>query len=210
MCGILGARIIATKNELIFCTRLMEELVIRGTHSYGICFNHKNKYTTIKSLLPKFYKFLNKFDMINENGFIFHNRYSTSGDWNFMENNQPITVNNIGSIAMNGVLSMATKEEYEKKYNVKCESDNDAEIFLRKIEQGIEIEEFLIQEKECSFAGIFLMGDEIFGIRNNKRPLYYYESNNGKYITSTLDTIRRAGGNWRNSKMIKPFERCYI
>ena len=110
----------------------MKELSIRGLHYFGICYYDNNKYKVIKSFNKEFERFIKIFEMSDSNKFIFHNRYSTSGDWIDENNNQPIALDNIGAIAMNGVLSMSTKKEYEKKYGVKCKCDNDSEIFLRR------------------------------------------------------------------------------
>lgn len=210
MCGILGANVEKTKEELEFCKKLMKELCIRGLHSFGICMFDNNRYKLCKTLNKQFNNYIEEFKNSDTNKFIFHNRYSTSGDFKEIANNQPILVPKVGSLAFNGVLTMMTKKEFENYYNVNCLSYNDGEIFLQKMKENVDLEDFLNQEKQCSFAGVFLMKEKLFGIRNNKRPLYYYESDNGKYIVSTLDTIKRAGGNIEHAKIIKPYERCYI
>mgnify|MGYP000618844717 CR=1 FL=1 len=51
------------------------------------------------------------------NNIIYHNRYSTSGDYKNHENNQPI-FNNELSLVFNGVLDMGTKKQIENKYNI--------------------------------------------------------------------------------------------
>lgn len=211
MCGIFGAHIFDKESESTFCIRVMKELAIRGLHSFGMCYADDLSYVVLKSFQRDCFDFF--YDCFNESNatsFIFHNRYSTSGDWNEMKNNQPIVCKDIGAIAMNGVLTMKTKQEYEADFFVKCDSDNDAEIFLRMIEKGVVLEDFLKEKRQCSFAGLFLLNTTIFGLRNNKRPLYHYKSEDGEYLVSTLDVIKRAGGNINNAKILKPYERYYL
>jgi glutamine phosphoribosylpyrophosphate amidotransferase len=221
MCGILGAWFSEkTPKNLEFAGKLMQQLKIRGTHAYGIYLEygeggvlctHSNNFVAEE--------FLDAFCRHEGNCFIYHNRYSTSGDWQVMSNNQPILVledekdeysNSFGAIAMNGVLSQKTKEEYEKEFGVKCTTENDAEVFLRKMQQGVDIVDFLKQVPEASFAGVFLQKGKVFGVRNNKRPLYFYEMEGAQFLVSTIDTIRRAGGDITKVRIVKPFEVIWL
>jgi len=212
MCGILGIFFKEKDEESInFSKLLMKELLIRGTHAFGICFKdiefHRYVYNKFFSDI-----LIEPFLRSSSNGFIFHNRYSTSGDYLNLDNNQPIVVKGVGALAMNGVISQATKAEYEQKYDVKCTSENDTEIFLRKLERGISIPHFVDQNPDCSFAGVYIKdGDNtIYGYRNNKRPLYKGTYKNCSYIVSTLDTIRRAGGDLSQVSIVPTFTEVTI
>lgn len=212
MCGILGVSFRAKDKESIeFVKKLMYELKIRGIHSFGIAFQN----TRIHRYVDKNISidiFLDLFLNSSAFSFIFHNRYSTSGDNTDENSYQPIVVQGVGALAMNGVLSQATKPEFEQKYGVKCVSDNDTEIFLRKMEQGITIPSFVKANPDCSFAGVYIKhGDErIFGYRNNKRPLYKGQYKSCSYIVSTLDTIRRAGGDLSQVSIVPTFTEVTI
>ena len=207
MCGILGAYFLNKDPEsLTFTKKLITELKIRGRHSFGIAYynNHSIEVTKSFELNPD--ELVDAFDKSGSDCFIYHNRYSTSGDWHDMENNQPIVVDGVGAIAMNGVLSMKQKFEFENEFNIKTVSDNDGEIFLRKIEQGINLIDFLKSQKECSFSATLLLNDKIYGLRNNKRPLYFYNfKGKALFLVSTLDTIKRAGGDWKEAEIVKQF-----
>ena len=131
MCGILGV-FVSEYNRFALekIEQLMKGLLIRGHHSIGIAFYDDNKIQIYKSMDKDGIKgFVEILDAYKPKRFIFHNRYSTSGDWHFVENNQPIHVSGIGAIATNGVLSMKTKDEMEADFGVKLNCDNDAEVF---------------------------------------------------------------------------------
>lgn len=212
MCGILGVSFTQKDPESVeFVKKLIYELKIRGLHSFGISYQDTEIHRIIFNVLSVdlvIQEFLKSPSM----SFIFHNRYSTSGDYLNPDNNQPITIPEIGALAMNGVISQATKSEYEQKYSVKCTSDNDTEIFLRKVELGVSIPDFVKQNPECSFAGVYYFkGDNtIRGYRNNKRPLYKGQYKNVSYIVSTLDTVRRAGGDLSKVSIVPIFTEVSI
>lgn len=219
MCGILGVSLQTTKPEELqveidFCRLVMNELCTRGTHAIGICYYADHEYHIFKTPVTNPAKtievYLQQIVASGAKQFIYHNRYSTSGDYSVYANNQPILVPNVGAIAMNGVLSMATKPEYEAEFGVKCECDNDAEVFLRIVEKGEELPQFLKRVPKCSYAGVILSHDVISGLRNNKRPLYTYYTKNAFYIVSTIDAIYRAGGDIFKAKVVDPFKEVVI
>jgi glutamine phosphoribosylpyrophosphate amidotransferase len=208
MCGVIG---FITKNRTQEQINLLKNLIIqskiRGLHSFGYSFYNDKTITTRKFF--KIEDIINDINKCEYNTLIYHNRYSTSGDWKIIENNQPIT-SEIGSIAMNGVLSMKPKEEYEKEFNVKCKTANDAEIILRLLEKplilGFDLERFLEVNKEWSFASVMLLKNQLWAIRNNKRPLYWFEFNNAVYVISTMDIVDRALSENIKLEVIPPFE----
>jgi glutamine phosphoribosylpyrophosphate amidotransferase len=128
---------------------------------------------------------------------IAHTRYCQSGDWQVMENNQPIVAAGM-VLAFNGCIHMGTKEEFEKDFDVKCETDNDGEIFLRKLE-GINAENHVSVAEDWlgtirgSFAGVWLAYGRLFVGRNSRRPLWVCDAHGGRWYASTQDIFKRAG-----------------
>jgi glutamine phosphoribosylpyrophosphate amidotransferase len=189
MCSIIGfskkegADLQDVKNIFSLAT----ESKIRGLHAFGITFINSQGIIAKKWLeMPDFNQFG---EVLGAKILIFHGRYSTSGDYKVEENNQPINYDGI-SVAVNGVISMKPKAEYEKQFGVNCISDNDAEIFLRKIQQG-NIEEF-INTQGISIASVFIYRDKLWAVRNAKRPLWTFQANGAVFFASTQDIIQRA------------------
>lgn len=209
MCGIIGiySKNILKDNHLDLFEKLMNESSIRGLHSFGVSYLDGNKLKTLKSNILDSNLFISNIKNVKAKKVIFHNRYSTSGDYSIMDNNQPIFIDNM-ALVMNGVLSMKTKDEFEKDFNVKCNVDNDTEIFLQLIKKGKTVKDILLENPNCSFAGIFLSDKEMFAIRNNKRPLYYFNYDGALFIVSTADIAKRGGFNG-DIKPIKTFEELY-
>lgn len=189
MCGIVGFFSKNTNKEHIsLLKRLLVESSIRGMHSYGISYVVEDSIETIKSLELK--QIIES--LPTSGGIIFHSRYSTCyGDYKNLINAQPIEVEGSISIAINGVISMKPKEEYEKEYDVKCISDNDAEIFARALQKGITPNEFL--SMPCgSIAAVYIKNNNIYAIRNNYRPLHWFNFKDSAYVVSTKDVVVRA------------------
>jgi len=137
---------------------------------------------------------------------IFHNRYSTSGDWENQNNNMPITLGDI-SVAVNGVISMKSKSRFNKEFKVNCHSENDAEIFAQKLAMGKLPPAHIIKKElgSASFAAVYIRDGEVFAIRNRKRPLYYFIKYGAVFVVSTIDIARRALGERRTAiNMIRP------
>ncbi len=124
---------------------------------------------------------------------IAHCRYSTSGDWRVPENNQPIVVDHM-ALALNGVLHMGTKAEYEEEYDIKCDVDNDAEIFLRLLKKHGEYTngQSIIDGLRGSFAACWLVGDQLWYGRNERRPLWTAVQHGARWFASTRDILIRA------------------
>lgn len=191
MCGIIAYKAkVKTKDHINILLKLIHESKIRGLHSFGYSFFENGIMNTIKTFtIPTDLKlFVNSSSKV----FIYHNRYSTSGDWHTEINNQPITHQNI-SVAMNGVISMKPRAEYEKEYGIKCSTENDSEIFLRLLEKGI-LPEDIIKQIGGSCAVVWLEDDKVYAIRNQHRPLHYFIENNAVFVCSTADIAYRAIG----------------
>jgi len=190
MCGVVGYYTKEkTSDEIFLLSKLIEQSKIRGLHSFGISYLEQGKIITKKQDKLDVSNLLADFINSSSTKLIFHNRYSTSGDYKMPINNQPIVVDN-KALVMNGVLTMSDKETYEKEFKVKCISDNDAEIFLRKNQPIIDT---LQENPHASFAGIYLSPEEFYMIRNANRPLYYFIYNKAIFVASTKDIVRRVG-----------------
>lgn len=196
MCGVIGMyspKLTIEQKKLL--VKLIYHSKIRGLHAFGYAYKLSEVFFSYKSLNIK--DFLTQVMEIKEGQeiqFIAHNRYSTSGDFKKLENNQPINLGN-DYLVFNGVVSQATKEENEAKYNMKLQTENDGEIVLRKIIKG-EGQEFI--KKNGSFAGLYLGGKEAFAAHNNFRPLWKAEAFGAKFFFSTKDIGLRSGLNQMN------------
>lgn len=140
---------------------------------------------------------------------IMHTRYSQSGDWREMRNNQPIHDGkrlDDGarleiSVAMNGVIHMGTKEEFEQAFNVQCASYNDADVFVQRVLEGQPAEDF-IKELSGSFAGVWFerrtaektIQTGMRAMRNTRRPMWA-SNEQGMWVASTYDIFRRSSFN---------------
>ena len=196
MCAVIGYSPPQLGDVNALCDafkRLMLEARIRGTHAFGITtldattglvFTRRSH--DVEEIIAEF----------NPNyPCVAHARYSTSGDWTDHRNNQPITVGQF-SLAFNGVIDMGTKQEFEQRWEVECESDNDGEIFIRKVWAGVPPTRF-VSEMTGSFAGVWLQvyADKVdlWALRNERRPLWSSDHLGATWFASTQDMLKRAG-----------------
>jgi asparagine synthetase B (glutamine-hydrolysing) len=187
MCGVVGFICDNPNQEHIdILKKFINESKIRGLHSFGYTY-YDNGLITNKY-----------FDMADIDGsefpkpkkFIYHNRYSTSGDFRQHINNQPVTVGD-KSLVFNGVVDMGTKSEIEKKYNISMHTGNDGEIILHKCVGKEDLKEFITNMKG-SFAGMILnKSKQLFVVRNSRRPLWRLIVKDAVYIASTRDIFKR-------------------
>ena len=182
MCSIIGYVGEFDKeliNKIFFNSR------IRGLHAFGFSYYQDNQLKTNKYLTYK--DFVDDIFAIKPNMFIAHFRYSTSGDYKILENNQPIQLNN-KSIAFNGVISQKNKSEMEFEYDLILPEENDGYILINKYN-----DKNFVYKKNISFAMVGLENKKLFAIRNDKRPLHIYKGNNKQIICSTKDILNRSG-----------------
>lgn len=118
--------------------------------------------------------------------FVFHNRYSTSGDYADHNNNQPIEHGN-KYLVFNWVISQATKQENEARFGMKLLTDNDWEVLLQYIWQWGGVTDFF-RQNNGSFAWIVVFDEYFLVYRNPERPLH----RSGQYFASTWDIFKRA------------------
>lgn len=169
--------------------KILKNSRIRGLHSFGFSYFDKNIKTN------KYLDFKNFSDElldIKPDKFIAHFRYSTSGDWKILDNNQPLNFSNI-SLVFNGVLDMRTKQEMEEAYKIKMISENDGELAILKYLSGIQNLKNFINDCGKTFAGCFLTEEnKIYAIRNKLRPMAISFQEKVTYLTSTTDILKRS------------------
>lgn len=188
MCGIVGYFPVSPAADAFGAFQcLYAQSVIRGLHAFGIASPSSRGPVVIRS--HEAAEVMTAFDPSRPA--IAHARYSTSGDWHDHRNNQPITARS-RALAFNGVIHMGTKEEFEAAFDVRCLSDNDGEVFLRRLERGDDPVRF-VSEMSGSFAGVWLEGRDLRAIRNERRPLWRCDAHGARWYASTADIFRRAG-----------------
>lgn len=125
--------------------------------------------------------------------FIFHARYSTSGDYRELSNNQPI-VRDGAALAFNGTLDMGTKVEMERRHSVELLTDNDGELALLAALKGADALKTFVAGTRGSIASVSLVGGKLWAIRNARRPMWSLYIPGGKFFASTRDIFKRATG----------------
>ena len=190
MCGIVG---FYSENPRFADYRLLKKIIyeskIRGLHSFGLSyFNESGSLITKKAFN------LSQLEIPKSNIIIFHNRYSTSGDWHIEENNQPI-VDDYNSVVFNGVIDMGTKKEIEKNYDIQMKTENDAEIILNHADN---LESFIKNTKGSCAALLLSKSKQLKAFRNASRPLWICKHLKSTYFASTKDIFIRA------DKKLKP------
>ena len=195
MCGVVAyATEEAQGADLGVLSRIFEQSKIRGLHSAGF------SWTTLKQVRTEKFRSVTA---LNERlrdlweslegepvRLIGHTRYSTSGDWQEERNNQPLDLGEI-ALAFNGCIHMGLRPEYEAVYGRTYVTDNDGEIFCRKVLDGEDWTEF-VASAAFSFAGAFLHAGELWVVRNKRRPLWEGIWGQARYIASTRDIFSRA------------------
>ena len=199
MCGVVGYSSEKPKQaHLDILNKLILQSKVRGLHSFGYSY-FDNEIRTKKRHNIKNIK------LPLANKLIYHNRYSTSGDYKDHNNNQPIH-NKEMSLVFNGVIDMGTKEEIESRYNIKMNTDNDGEIIIHKCGSNKEDLKSFIKETKGSFAGMILTSsNELLAIRNANRPLWKLEHEGAVYIASTQDIFKRVNKSFEPQEL-KPNE----
>lgn len=187
MCSIIGYDG-KWNQSLVF--NLLYNSRIRGLHSFGYSYVSNSNILETKKFLD-YDEFCKEMSIDKPNKFIAHFRYSTSGDYLNLANNQPLVLNNV-SLVFNGVLDMSPKTEIEQKYKINMSSDNDGELALIYKEKSNQYLYDLIKDK--SFAGLFMYNTgTIEVLRNKNRPCHFGLIENTKIVASTKDILLRSG-----------------
>lgn len=197
VCGVIGyVSSNPTHDQTDALMRVIRESKIRGLHAFGmshVAYDDKHVEYVEHVKFPTLDGLLGYMDGKLFWDAIAHTRYSTSGDWKNMANNQPIVVDG-WSLVFNGVISMKTKEEMEEEYNIKLTTYNDGEIFLRHVMNGKDPIEF-VRTMKGSFAGLWYTPQGwLYAIRNERRPMWWVRYDDSVFVASTRDIIARALG----------------
>jgi asparagine synthetase B (glutamine-hydrolysing) len=131
-------------------------------------------------------------------GGIYHTRYCTSGG-----THQPIGIKG-NWIALNGVIDMGTKEEMEKRWRVRLETDNDAEIALLHAINQARLNDFL--KLRISVAAMVLNRSELMAFRNEERPLWMHKPSKGGVVLASTKDIFYKSGVTKNLTQLEPYK----
>lgn len=181
MCAIIGFISDNPSQQAVdTLKKVFIESKIRGMHAYGYAAIQRgtlmeHKSNGLKSLLPTIEK---------PTRLIGHCRYSTSGDYKDMNNNQPLRYGD-EYLVFNGVIDMRTKAEMEAAYGIKMNSDNDGEIMLQTPNRTG------LLKSGITFSGLTLNSHALAFFRNEARPGYKATRFGATYIASTADILRR-------------------
>jgi glutamine phosphoribosylpyrophosphate amidotransferase len=196
MCGVVGYASECVKSGVLdILTNIFWQSKVRGLHATGYSYwdgNNPvtNKFRTfvelrmsLSALWPSFVGAPLRL--------IGHTRYSTSGDWHNPHNNQPLAIEDM-ALVFNGCIHMGTRLEYGAVYGEQYTTDNDGEIFCRKVLAGEDWESFVARGR-FSFAGLFLRAGSVHGVRNAQRPLWAGVFGGDEFVASTRDIFKRSG-----------------
>lgn len=157
---------------------------IRGLHAFGYAYC-KDDDIIVKRFF-KYEHFIKSIHKAKPSKFIAHFRYSTSGDHNVIENNQPLK-NGDEALVFNGVVSQMTLDEMKEAYTCHFGSDNDGWILL-DIFDSLEA----IKSSKLTYASIMLRNKQIIALRNKKRPIWFGNRNGNTILASTSDILKRS------------------
>jgi len=189
MCGVIGYSCDDPQPHHAESLRsLFYESRVRGLHAFGFSTWDGEQVVTERFLgLKECLAVIPR----GPTRLIGHCRYSTSGDYQTVANNQPLQIAD-AAMAFNGVISMATKQEYERQHGREYATENDGEIFLDKFVRNDGWLEFVARGR-FSFAGLTLQGGRLTALRNKSRPLFRVDRGSATFFASTADIFRRAG-----------------
>jgi len=199
VCGIVAYSGNGADRRLF--VELCRQSCVRGVHAFGIAYPTEGRLAVVKST-----DFRDVTEAIPDplpNKIIWHNRYSTSGDFKVMANNQPI-IHGRSAMAFNGTIDMGTKESMEKRFGVHLNTANDGELLLLGLEQG---NPFLYCDEGATIAAVYLNADgRMCAVRNELRPLWRFHADNGDFIVSTRDIASRARLGINNCAILEPMK----
>jgi|694.fasta_scaffold00746_15 glutamine phosphoribosylpyrophosphate amidotransferase len=189
MCGVIGyASDDPQPSHSEALRSLFYESRVRGLHAFGFSTQDGERVVTQRFLDLKVCLAAIPSGAARLIG---HCRYSTSGDFRNVANNQPLQIDD-AALAFNGVISMATKGEYERHHGREYKTENDGEIFLDKFVRNDGWLEFVARGR-FSFAGLTLHRGRLTALRNKSRPLFRVDQGSATFFASTADIFRRAG-----------------
>ncbi len=208
MCGVVGFS--GKGGSRTQFVALCEQSCIRGVHAFGAAWIDADgrlqyvrsvSYAAVVEAIP---------DPLPDR-IMFHNRYCTSGDYLVAENNQPIVFDTRHiALVFNGTVDMGTKEEMEARSGYSMLTENDGELVLRDCCEGDPFRR-IGKETGTSFAGIVLGVQTdgslyMYAFRNEKRPLWAFETPGGHFIASTRDIASRAKLDTFSGVQVTPYK----
>lgn len=192
---------------------LMLESGVRGLHAAGIW----SSTSGLTRCAGDVYDFISGADIKPANILLGHTRYSTSGDFCDIENNQPLQQSDL-VLAHNGIVSMS--EDFDKIFGQKCSTRNDSEVILRKI-AALSLRSNLVSAIPAALSQIGKVSkpifacvlvdseqDQVYLFHDDIRPLHLYwvQALNCHVWTSTADIMRRACKYQYEEVKLKPFQ----
>ncbi len=189
MCGIIGVELEQIRPEqMAKIKELFQQSAIRGIHATGFSYLRNGRVQTIKQHGNPESLFKHQdIEGCIENAnlrLIAHTRYSTSD----LKYNQPIGSGDM-AIVHNGVISQAPPDLWKAIFELETETSNDSELILKCSEQGVHP----LTKFKGSMAVCILTPDGVFAFRNQARPLWYAQEDNGVVFASTKDILLRSG-----------------
>ena len=205
MCGVVGFVGQPETGSRERFIALCRQSCIRGVHAFGIAWHTPSEgLRVVKGL--NFKEVMNAVPDPLPHAIVFHNRYSTSGDFRIMENNQPVSVLGV-ALVFNGTVDMGTKEEMEARTGYQLTTDNDGEIVLRDFLNGMAFRRISGSTHLTSFAGLVIDAEgKVAAFRNEMRPLWAFKESACTFICSTRDIALRAGFDANNGNPVEPFK----
>ncbi|KAF2956301.1 amidophosphoribosyltransferase [Marinitoga sp. 38H-ov] len=197
-CGVFGVVLKNNENSIPFVIEGLIALQHRGQESAGIAYVSNNEIKVHKRMGMVIDVFENYNKMFSDLA-IGHVRYSTKGKSD-IQNAQPFHVrykNEHFAIAHNGQIENAEtlRKELEENGTIFL-TDSDTELILHILIKNInkdiskwtieEISKTIFQYIRPSYSLLLLFKDKLIAIRDKYgyRPLYYYISESGYYISS--------------------------
>jgi hypothetical protein len=212
MCGIVGIYTEKPSQSVVTLFQLlMLESGIRGLHAAGVYSGGKvQKYQGgVNEVLPQI-----KLDPKHKL-FMGHTRYSTSGDYHDLNNNQPLQLGEL-TLAHNGIISMSS--EFAQIFGEPCVTNNDSEVILCKVAKHAlrtnlvsAIAKSLVEVNDISrpiFACALVHGDQdVYLFKDDIRPLHLFWVKEIRcwVWSSTLDIMQRACRYDYEEHELKPF-----
>lgn len=194
MCGIVGYKLTPGASRCEKTGFLIEQLLvesqIRGRHAAGICWLDKDGNLQLLKRALAAREFVNISEWRNlmadpPDLAIAQTRYSTSGDWHEVANNQPLLERGLG-LVHNGIVAMAAKGGTEERFGTQLVTENDSEVLLRKIlghhlrgasdESAIHsaLEDIQRIEKPIFACGLLTSAGSLYAFRDDVRPLWLF------------------------------------
>ena len=212
MCAILGYLTEKPDSKVLAAFKcLLHQSRIRGMHAYGFTWVDEDSNSQTRKFLTygDALEFLDDLKPI-PHGIIGHCRYSTSGDFKTLENNQPLDHRNT-SLLFNGTIDMRTLEEMKAAYpEYEFPTDNDGWIAWNIAEKdGHDSTENMskwLRDLRGSFAGIWWQCWGIRYARNENRPMVKCKAFGATFLASTEDIVKRAFGSQVESiEQVEPY-----